>query len=102
MPAGSLVDEHADLIGAEGENEREQRAAREVDPDLVNIRKARRELPVHLREARDKALRTSAVTAIVRTTLTTSAAATAIAWVFRCGQNITTPTAAGTNSSPKC
>src|SRR6266853_2107958 len=102
MPARPLVGEHADLIRAEGENQGEQRAARQVDPDLVDIRKVRRDLPGHLREPRDKALRTSAVTAMVRTTLTTSAAATAIAWVFRCGQNITTPTAAGTNSSPKC
>src|SRR6266511_5822658 len=102
MPVRPLVDDHAQLVRAERENEREQRTPREVDPDLVNVGKGRRRLRVHLPGSRDNPFKTSAVTAMVSTTLTRSAAPIATAWAFRCGQNITTPTAAGTNSSPKC
>src|SRR5438128_7932572 len=102
MPLRPLVDDHAQLVCAEREDQREQRATRKVNPDLVNVGKRRRRLRVHLPGPRDNPFRTSAVTAMVRTTLTKSATATATAWAFRCGQNITTPTAAGTNSSPKC
>src|SRR5712692_2050671 len=101
MPVRPLVDDHAQLVCAEREDQREQRATRKVNPDLVNVGKRRR-LCVHLPDPRDNPFSTSAVTAMVRTTLTRSAAPIATAWAFRCGQNITTPTAAGTNSSPKC
>src|SRR5712691_13440400 len=102
MPVRPLVDDHAELVRAEGENEREQRAPREIDPDFVDVWKGWRRLSVHLPGPRDNPFKTSAVAATVSTTLTRSAAPIATAWALRCGQNITTPTAAGTKSSPKC
>ena len=71
----ALVDHHARLVGRQREDEREQRAAGEVDPDLVDGGQLR----VHGSPSFAIARSTSAVTAMVATTLTTSAATTASA-----------------------
>src|SRR5687767_7663237 len=92
VAAGALIAQHAELIGAERENQREQRTPGKIDPDLVDRGQG------CLASRRS----TRAGTAIVSTTLTRSASATASPCDLSCGRKSTTPTAAGTKSRPRC